>query len=142
MRIQFREAQKSVEAVGQLHAVHVLQLLRDVVDLIPIEAQMLHQKALPQPVAAEDVHGNPVPGFRELNAVVALVLHPSPLPQLLEHGRGARRRRGDAFRQFGRADLLLALLVEVQDGLEVILDADRGHGGAKLAEVKSIFSLV
>ena len=44
VRIQLGESQKCVKAVGQFHIPDVLQLLCDLMDLVPFKAQMIDQK--------------------------------------------------------------------------------------------------
>ena len=95
-------------------------------------------------VAADDAQGGQLARAGEAHAVVRLVRHQPLLRQPLHHRRHRRRRQPELLGDARRGHGLVALLLELPDRLEVVLDdggVGRGVGharsGAGLATIYS-----
>ena len=128
--VQGGVAQKGVEAAHEQRRLHVLQLLGYLVHLVPIEAQLLHQKHLPEAVLADGEQGQALAFGRELHAPVPLVRQEALVGQAAQHVRDGRRAgvQGGGNAVGAHAGGVRRGLGQFVDGLEVVFLGLAGHG--------------
>jgi len=119
--IEARVAQVFGDALHEPLRDSVFQPLGLDVHLVPAKAQGLDQKQLEQPVIAHDLQGDALPGGRQPDAAVRLVLDQVGARQLLRHF--GRRGSGNfqRIRQHGSLHAVVFLLKQI-DRLEKILN--------------------
>ena len=89
------------------------------VDLIPAEAERLHQIQLQKAVMTDHLERHALAGRRERRAVVALVLDEPEGGEPLQHARGGRGADGKLIGDRGGRGR--AVVAELPDRLEVVL---------------------
>ena len=85
LRIDRGIPQKDVELIGHLVGCGMLQLARRFVGLLVVEAQLIHQEDLPQPMAAQDVEGSPLALLGERGPLVGAIDEQAIILQLVTH---------------------------------------------------------